>query len=191
MFCHRVVLCTFCTLERGQYQYQIQFYCTNTIKVNSSVSVTSVPSNVLSPVAADVGTTFIFLHWTLPGSPNGLLTGFILYKGTVPIYTGVLQSYNVTDLSVCLVRLISVECSSVAALLTTFLYFLLPFSDCDSYCIVFLSLYSAAKWPFCSTPSAGIPRIEISFDEREGCRKRPSKNAVERREEHPIGDKKA
>lgn len=78
----------------------VLFYCTVTVTIIFSVS--PVPSNVFAPVAADIGTTFIFLRWTLPGLPNGLLTGFILYRGSSPIYTGVLQAYNVTDLSVCL-----------------------------------------------------------------------------------------
>lgn len=64
------------------------------------------PTNLSAPVPDGIGTTYIVLRWTYPLCPNGILTGFILYKSSVPIYTGVLLSFNVTGLSVgrlCLV----------------------------------------------------------------------------------------
>lgn len=49
---------------------------------------------------AEAGTSFLLVKWEPPGMPNGIVTGYFLYKDGVKVYTGGGYSFNITGLQV-------------------------------------------------------------------------------------------
>ena len=61
-----------------------------------------VPEQVQPPYLIEAGGTYVHLGWDEPLRPNGILLGYILYKGDVVVYNGVGRQHNETGLLVWL-----------------------------------------------------------------------------------------
>ena len=59
------------------------------------------PWYVQPPEAEEKGPSHILVAWQPPSHVNGELAGFSLRKAGVTVYSGILLSYNVTNLTVC------------------------------------------------------------------------------------------
>lgn len=57
------------------------------------------PGNVFPPTA-EAGTSHLLVKWEAPGMPNGIVTGYFLYKDGVKVYTGGGYSFNISGLQV-------------------------------------------------------------------------------------------
>uniref|UniRef100_A0A2C9JJ39 Usherin n=1 Tax=Biomphalaria glabrata TaxID=6526 RepID=A0A2C9JJ39_BIOGL len=73
--------------------------CTESIDGMQVTMLIEAPENVSAPTA-DAGPNYLLVKWTLPGKPNGPITGFVLYKEGAEVYKGGQLSYNVTGLQV-------------------------------------------------------------------------------------------
>ncbi len=58
------------------------------------------PTEVQAPTATIKGGTYIVLSWVEPRYPNGIITGYYLYKESSEIYSGGEQTFNATGLLV-------------------------------------------------------------------------------------------
>lgn len=56
---------------------------------------------------AEAGTSYLLVKWEAPGMPNGIVTGYFLYKDGVKVYTGGGYSFNITGLQVKAIPAIS------------------------------------------------------------------------------------
>lgn len=64
----------------------------------------AVPSEVRPPYPLVRGATYLLLTWNLPAQPNGIITGYSLFFESNLVYTGYLNTFNVSGLSVrCLI----------------------------------------------------------------------------------------
>ncbi|XP_062584554.1 usherin-like isoform X1 [Saccostrea cucullata] len=66
------------------------------VKVTTSEEA---PGEVPAPTA-ETGTSYLLVRWKPPGMPNGIVTGYFLYKDGVEVYSGGGYFYNITGLQV-------------------------------------------------------------------------------------------
>ncbi|CAH1791583.1 unnamed protein product, partial [Owenia fusiformis] len=72
--------------------------CTESVGVNV-LTKEEAPEEVSVPTA-EVGPTYLYMKWTLPAKPNGVITGYFLYRDNLEVYSGGEMAFNVTNLNV-------------------------------------------------------------------------------------------
>ncbi|CAN2387435.1 maintenance of animal organ identity [Pristimantis euphronides] len=87
-FTNYVVTLSMCTLSG----------CSENSHVLNITTLQEAPSAVPPPTAESLPSS-LYLHWSVPKNPNGIITRYILYKDGFRIYTGKEPGYNVSALA--------------------------------------------------------------------------------------------